>query len=366
MAARRPGTPNNDVLLSQAAGDTLAGGAGDDVYDIIHVGIVVEEGVEGGEDEIIARVDIALPDHVENLTLDYHYRGPVPQPATRGPLVGIGNGLDNFITGNVLDNLLRGLGGDDVIRAGGGDDWVEGGTGNDVLDGQAGNDTLDGGAGNDRLNGGIGDDILRAGGGEDRLIGGDGLDIAIFDGPAANYRITHAWAATATVTDLTAPAGNIVTATLDGVELALFGFDVVAFGPSLNGGFDEQLYLERYGDVAAAVRAGVFANGEAHFDLYGKAEGRDPNALFDTGYYLAHNPDVAAAVATGAMTAWGHYLSDGWWQGRDPSAFFSSQAYLLRNPDVAGSGMNPLLHFLQIGTAEGRLAQLANPTYDLT
>lgn len=366
MASRQTGTPNGDVLLSSAAGDTLVGAGGDDVYDIFHVGIVVEEAAGGGEDEILARVDMFLPDHVENLTLDYHYRGPVPQPATSGPLVGVGNGLDNFITGNVLDNLLRGLGGDDVIRAGGGDDWVEGGAGHDILDGQAGDDTFDGGDGNDVLFGGLGDDLLRAGGGEDRLIGGEGLDIALFEGPAAQYRIDHAWAAPATITDLAAPAGTLSTATLEGVELAIFGFDVVAFGASLNGGFDEQLYLSRNPDVAAAVRAGIFANGEAHFDLYGKAEGRDPNALFDTAYYLANNPDVAAAVAQGVVTAWGHYLTDGWSEGRDPSALFATRAYLLRNPDVAGSGMNPLLHFLQIGTAEGRLAQMVNPTYDLT
>ena len=40
-------------------------------------------------------------------------------------------------------------------------------------------------------------------------------------------------------------------------------------------GFDEELYLSRYGDVRSAVKAGVFSSGYAHYIAFGKAEGRD-------------------------------------------------------------------------------------------
>lgn len=38
--------------------------------------------------------------------------------------------------------------------------------------------------------------------------------------------------------------------------------------------FDEKSYLERYSDVAAALRKGEYPSGRAHFDIYGRAEGR--------------------------------------------------------------------------------------------
>ena len=38
--------------------------------------------------------------------------------------------------------------------------------------------------------------------------------------------------------------------------------------------FDEKSYLERYSDVAAALRNGDYPSGWAHFDLFGRAEGR--------------------------------------------------------------------------------------------
>lgn len=49
-----------------------------------------------------------------------------------------------------------------------------------------------------------------------------------------------------------------------------------------------------------------------------------------------------------------HYLDQGWKEGRDPSAGFSTSGYLIANPDVAEAGHNPLLHFVNVGLAEGR------------
>ena len=44
---------------------------------------------------------------------------------------------------------------------------------------------------------------------------------------------------------------------------------------TIDSGFDEDLYLSRYGDVRNAVKAGVFSSGYAHYIACGKAEGRD-------------------------------------------------------------------------------------------
>ena len=72
---------------------------------------------------------------------------------------------------------------------------------------------------------------------------------------------------------------------------------------------------------------------------------------FDAGYYLRHNRDVAAARVDPAL----HYLLFGAAEGRDPSPAFRSEAYLKANPDVAAAGVNPLVHYLRHGAAEGRV-----------
>lgn len=80
-----------------------------------------------------------------------------------------------------------------------------------------------------------------------------------------------------------------------------------------------------------------------HFDLFGRTEGCDPNALFDTDWYLAQNPDDAAAVDAGAMTSYDQYKVFGGFEGRSASDSFASALYLVDNPDVDAAGLNPLL-----------------------
>ncbi len=121
-------------------------------------------------------------------------------------------------------------------------------------------------------------------------------------------------------------------------------------------GYDEQYYLMANPDVAASVRVGDLASGYEHFVRSGFKEGRDPNAFFDTDWYLAKNPDVAAAVQQGVLSsAEAHFYTYGWREGRNPSAAFDVKAYAADHPDVAAAGLNPLLHFLQYGAAEGRI-----------
>ena len=364
----RAGTPNDDTILSQSPRDTLSGGAGDDIYDIAHYGVVVREEANGGHDVVVTHIDYVLPDFVEDMSMDYAWRGHVPNPAGAGALIGIGNRLDNAIAGNGLDNVIKGMAGNDTLLGNAGNDSLDGGDGNDLLTGGSGNDTLIGGAGNDDLAGGPGDDVFVGGAGDDRIFGNDGLDVVRYDGRlgfvGGDHTLVRDSDGTMTITNLNGDGID----TLKGIEIVTFGLDVVLNSRPTPGGarngFDEALYLANNGDVAAAVRNGVLTSGWEHFRLYGEREGRDPNALFDTDYYLANNRDVAAAVARGEVTAWGHYNSFGWKEGRDPSAWFNTRAYMDTNDDVAGSGLNPLLHFLHIGAADGRMAQVSNPTLD--
>jgi len=125
--------------------------------------------------------------------------------------------------------------------------------------------------------------------------------------------------------------------------------------------FDESWYLLEYPDVAAAVRAGAFASGFAHYVAYGAREGRQASPYFDERYYLAANPDVAAAVRAGTfLSGFEHYVLYGQYEPtRNPSLFFNEQWYLAKNPDVAaavsaGSLASGWAHYVIYGAHEGR------------
>ncbi|WP_148219482.1 beta strand repeat-containing protein [Azospirillum sp. B510] len=123
-----------DTLDGGLGADTLIGGLGDDVYVVDSVGDTVIEGADAGIDEVRTTLSaFTLGDNVERLL----FQGG-------GDAVGIGNGLDNWLTGNA---------------------------GNDTLDGAAGNDTLLGGLGTDMLTGGSGADlfVFASGDGQDTI-----------------------------------------------------------------------------------------------------------------------------------------------------------------------------------------------------
>ncbi len=109
--------------------------------------------------------------------------------------------------------------------------------------------------------------------------------------------------------------------------------------------FDPVYYLAHNPDIAAA---GI--DPYQHYVTLGWKEGRDPSALFSTGYYLAHNP------ITPGVNPLQDFENGGWQAGRDPSASFSTSDYLAANPDVKAAGIDPLLHYVQSGKAEGRAA----------
>ena len=73
--------------------------------------------------------------------------------------------------------------------------------------------------------------------------------------------------------------------------------------------------------------------------------------LFDAEFYLNANPEVRAAKLEPRM----HYLCRGAAEGRDPSPWFNTAFYLTQYPDVARDGVNPLVHYVTKGAQEGRL-----------
>jgi len=79
--------------------------------------------------------------------------------------------------------------------------------------------------------------------------------------------------------------------------------------------------------------------------------------LFDAEWYLMMNPDVAKQRVNPAL----HYVEHGAAEGRDPGPAFSTIEYLWRYPDVKSSGINPLLHYLKFGKREGRIAVAGPP-----
>ena len=132
------------------------------------------------------------------------------------------------------------------------------------------------------------------------------------------------------------------------------GYAAIPVSSLVIAGVDWSFYYAHNPDVA---QSGL--NPSAHYASSGWSEGRDPNAFFDTEGYLA-----AYASAVGAANPLEHYIAQGAALGFDPSADFDTSAYLAAYPDVAASGMNPLLHFLQSGQAEGR-ATFADGVFDV-
>jgi glycosyltransferase involved in cell wall biosynthesis/SAM-dependent methyltransferase len=106
--------------------------------------------------------------------------------------------------------------------------------------------------------------------------------------------------------------------------------------------FDGRYYQSRRGTIDADVTP---------LEHYVQARPRiSPHPLFDSDYYLARYPDVAAAGVDPML----HYLAYGAAEGRDPHALFATAYYLEQYPDVRGAGLNPLVHYCRYGGREGR------------
>jgi Ca2+-binding RTX toxin-like protein len=115
------GNAGKNLLDGLGGADTLAGGAGDDTYNLQTLAVVIAENAGEGTDLVISTMDYTLGANLEDLQLS----------ATA--LAGTGNALNNKITGTVADNVLAGDAGDDTLDGGMGADTLAGGTGNDTF-----------------------------------------------------------------------------------------------------------------------------------------------------------------------------------------------------------------------------------------
>jgi hypothetical protein len=74
------------------------------------------------------------------------------------------------------------------------------------------------------------------------------------------------------------------------------------------------------------------------------------SGLFDRDWYLKNNPEVRRSGLDPIL----HYLKFGAAEGRNPNPLFDSDWYLQQYPDVRATSVNPLVHYLRHGAAEGR------------
>jgi hypothetical protein len=135
---------------------------------------------------------------------------------------------------------------------------------------------------------------------------------------------------------------------------------------ALNALFDESVYLARYPDVAAAVRAKQIPSGLQHFSNNGIREGRTAISRFydrassELEYRQAY-PDVDAAIRSGGLASGlQHYIQSGEAEGRTlfPQGF-DEQWYRRRYPDVANAitqkfFSSGLEHYVRFGRGEQR------------
>jgi GT2 family glycosyltransferase/glycosyltransferase involved in cell wall biosynthesis len=75
------------------------------------------------------------------------------------------------------------------------------------------------------------------------------------------------------------------------------------------------------------------------------------SAYFDPDYYRAQHPEL---VHVEDLVR--HYIETGWRERLNPGPAFDTASYLDVNPDVRAAEMNPLVHYILYGRAEGRLA----------
>jgi len=130
---------------------------------------------------------------------------------------------------------------------------------------------------------------------------------------------------------------------------------------SLNS-FNELYYLQHNPDVVQAISKGLVASALQHYELWGEAEGRWPNAGFNPTYYEANNPDVLAAINAKTIPgALWHFENAGLKEGRVPAGTdpFNNTFYINNNPDVAaavaaGKFVSGWQHYALYGAAEGR------------
>jgi Ca2+-binding RTX toxin-like protein len=195
----------DDTTGALPIGDTILGGAGNDVYrtrnrdsefDSIQAGVGQDRlinvkddpsdlnlyfnnflGMDNGLEEIDAGKVWVRGNSGPN-RIDFRYGTKAKPFLTTFGVLGIETFGDNDVVygANLIDTILGGDGADELYGAGLADS-IDGGAGNDLIYGGADADTLVGGDGDDRIYGETGNDLVFGNSGLDLLDGGDGDDI---------------------------------------------------------------------------------------------------------------------------------------------------------------------------------------------
>lgn len=137
--------------------------------------------------------------------------------------------------------------------------------------------------------------------------------------------------------------------------------------------FSTKYYISSNTDIARAE-----INPFWHYVFHGKAEGRYPLGLkeyhnarhfstlvlgltenqfelikseFDSQYYCQQYNDVELDPLL-------HYLFIGWKQHRKPAKYFDGEYYLNKYPDISSHNLNPFVHWVLHGRAEGRITEI--------
>lgn len=120
--------------------------------------------------------------------------------------------------------------------------------------------------------------------------------------------------------------------------------------------FNAQYYADKNPDLKAAYGydAGALKN---HYEVFGKAEGRQASPVFDPIWYLDKNSDLKAAFGNDYVSAYNHFVSSGISELRNSSSEYWGKYYKEHNSDLSGfSGTQLLIHYMENGRKEGRKA----------
>ncbi|ALI56295.1 Hint domain-containing protein [Celeribacter marinus] len=334
----------DDIINAGAGADSIEGGAGNDTIYYGTGGATQADGdtVYGGDgDDIID--DEAVVQHNYDDTL---YGGAGNDTIYAG-------GGDDEVYGDADNDWIHGEGGHDELHGGTGDDTIYGGDGYDLIWGDDGNDTLYGGndddtiyggagidvlygdAGNDTLSGDAGGDHLYGGTGNDTMSGGTGNDsfyVLEGDGTSTMYGDDD-W----DTVDFAYSTGSAVDVTYSGDNAFNFAFDTG--NSSGSGNSMENFILTGQNDTVDAsldatgatydLRAGddTFTGGSGNDAVYG-GDGADTITLGAGGDYAeggAGNDTIYGDAGedwieggTGNDTLYGgddadtFFYSDGW------------------------------------------------------
>ena len=121
-------------------------------------------------------------------------------------------------------------------------------------------------------------------------------------------------------------------------------------------GFDPSPLFDTTWYLMQMVADGYDKSPLEHYLLEGGAAGLSPHPLFDPEWYASEIAFEEGHNLPADLTPYEHFLTMGWKSNFDPGPMFDTSEYLVANRDVASSGLNPFIHYLTHGLAEGRVA----------